>query len=361
MQKELIFSAWAFAVLLLSCVSVAALRRWAERKQFLDVPNERSSHTVPTPRGGGLAIAGMVLLGLPVLAWLSGNFSWRAVLTYLVAGALITGVGWMDDRRSLSARFRLGVHIVAAVMAIAGLGFFTTLTLPFGVSLHLGWLGLPLVLVWIVGLTNAYNFMDGIDGLAGGQAVVAGAFWVVVGWRDQLTLAAGVGLLTAAASLGFLSHNWPPARIFMGDAGSGFLGCTFALLPTLASTSEPRLLLAGALVMWPFIFDTAITLLRRLRRRENIFQAHRSHLYQRLVIAGRSHAAVTSLYLGLALLGGLAGVAWALAWPAADVILLLIPMAGLGVWAGVVWSERQAASATIGVRRGNSSERRSRR
>ena len=345
----------------LSYAGVAGVRRWAERQQVLDIPNERSSHTHPTPRGGGLAIVGLVLIGLPILALMAGSFSWRAVLTYMAASAFIAGVGWMDDRGSLSARFRLGVHIVAAVMAITGLGYFTTLTLPFGVSLHLRWLGLPLALVWIVGLTNAYNFMDGIDGLAGGQAVVAGAFWVVVGWRDQLTLAAGVGLLTTAASLGFLAHNWPPARIFMGDAGSGFLGCTFALLPALASTSEPRLLLAGALVMWPFIFDTAITLLRRLRRRENIFQAHRSHLYQRLVIAGRSHAAVTSLYLGLALLGGLAGVAWALAWPAADVILLLIPMAGLGVWAGVVWSERQAASATIGVRRGNSSERQSRR
>ncbi len=339
---------------------VALIRRRALRLGLLDVPNERSSHSVPTPRGGGLAMAGMVLLGLPVLALLSRNFSWRAVLTYLAAGALVAAVGWADDRRSLSARFRLGVQIGVAVIAIAGLGYFTTLTLPFGAGLHLKWLGLPLALVWIVGLTNAYNFMDGIDGLAGGQAVVAGAFWVVVGWRDQLTLAAGVGLLIAAASLGFLAYNWPPARIFMGDAGSGFLSCTFALLPSLASPSEPRLLLAGALLVWPFIFDTAFTVLRRLRRRENIFQAHRSHLYQRLVIAGQSHAAVTSLYLGLALLGGLAGVAWVRAWPAADVMLLLIPVAGLGVWVGVVWSERQAASVTIGVRRENSSERQSR-
>jgi UDP-N-acetylmuramyl pentapeptide phosphotransferase/UDP-N-acetylglucosamine-1-phosphate transferase len=340
---------------------VAAIRLWAERRQMLDIPNERSSHTVPTPRGGGLAIAATVLFGLPVSALMVGSFSSRALFTYLVAGVLIAGVGWIDDRRSLSAGFRLGVQIGAAVIAVAGLGYFTGLRLPFGVSLHLGWLGLPLTLIWIMGLTNAYNFMDGIDGLAGGQAVVAGAFWVVVGWRDHLALVAGVGLLTAAASLGFLAHNWPPARIFMGDVGSGFLGCTFALLPVLASPSDPRLPLVGALLVWPFIFDTAFTMLRRLRRRENLLQAHRSHLYQRLVLAGRSHVSVTSLYLGLALLGGLAGVAWALAWPAADVILLVIPMAGLGVWAGVVWSERQAASATIRVREGNSSESQSRR
>lgn len=361
MPNALILALLAFAVFVLSYAGVGSLRRWAEHKALLDIPNERSSHTVPTPRGGGLAIAGTVLFGLPISALMVGSFSSRALFTYLVAGVLIAGVGWIDDRRSLSARFRLGVQIGVAVIAIVGLGYFTSLRLPFGISLRLEWLGLPLTLIWIVGLINAYNFMDGIDGLAGGQAVVAGAFWVVVGWRDHLTLAAGVGLLTAAASLGFLAHNWPPARIFMGDVGSGFLGCTFALLPRLASPSDPRLPLVGALLVWPFIFDTAFTFLRRLRRRENVFQAHRSHLYQRLVIAGLPHIWVTRLYVGLAGLGGMAGMAWALAWPAADVILLLIPMAGLGVWAGVVWSERQAASATIGVRRGNSSERQSRR
>jgi UDP-N-acetylmuramyl pentapeptide phosphotransferase/UDP-N-acetylglucosamine-1-phosphate transferase len=156
-----------------------------------------------------------------------------------------------------------------------------------------------------------------------------------------------MGLLLAAASSGFLLHNWPPARIFMGDAGSGFLGFSFAVLPLLASPENPALLIVGVLLLWPFVFDTTFTLVRRLCRRENVFQAHRSHLYQRLVIAGLSHPAVTLLYLGLAGLGGLAAMAWTRAGPGAETALALVPCAGLGLWASVVWIERRTGSAAL--------------
>jgi len=348
------------------------IRRYAVRLGLLDIPNERSLHAVPTPRGGGLAIVIIVLLGLPALALYRGAFPARIVLAYVGAGAILAAVGWIDDRRSLSPRLRLAMHIAAAALAVIGMGFFADTRLPFvppvltdGIvrSAHLGWIGLPLTLLWIVGMINAYNFMDGIDGLAAGQAVIGGVFWAVIGWQSGAELAVWLGMLIASASFGFLLHNWSSARIFMGDVASGFLGFSFAVLPLMGKGGEAQesLLGVGALFVWPFIFDTTFTFLRRLWRRENIFEAHRSHLYQRLVIAGRSHAAVTSLYLGLALLGGLAGVAWAGAWPAANRMLLLIPVAGLVVWVGVMWSERQAASATIGVRRGNSSKRQSRR
>ena len=206
--------------------------------------------------------------------------------------------------------------------------------------MHWGWLGVPLAFFWVVGLTNAYNFMDGIDGLAGSQAVIAGVGWAGLGWLRGEPLVSLLGLLVAGSSLGFLLHNWPPARIFMGDVGSAFLGFTFAALSVLAAQQNPRLAVAGILLLWPFIFDTIGTFLRRLRRRENVFAAHRSHLYQRLVIAGYSHRTVTLLYSGLALVGLVLALVWVLALPGADWLALGLPgLLGFGLWQFVVRAE----------------------
>lgn len=174
---------------------------------------------------------------------------------------------------------------------------------PFGVLVGL------LCALWIVALLNIYNFMDGIDGIAGIQAVAAGVTWSVLAMASGASQSALLGTAAAAGALGFLSLNWPPARIFMGDAGSTVLGYVFAVLPLLViletNTDQPlRYLGAGVLVVWPFIADGTFTILRRLRRGENILKAHRSHLYQRLVIAGISHRAVTCVYGLLASLGG---------------------------------------------------------
>ena len=157
-------------------------------------------------------------------------------------------------------------------------------------------------------MTNAFNFMDGIDGIAGITAAVAGAAIAAAAGCLGLGPVAAVGLAFAGASIGFLTSNWPPARIFMGDVGSAFCGFLIAALPLLGGeTHGPRLAIVAAVAMWPFIFDTAFTLCRRAARGENVFKAHRSHLYQRLVIAGWSHRAVSTLY------GGLSAMAAALA------------------------------------------------
>jgi UDP-N-acetylmuramyl pentapeptide phosphotransferase/UDP-N-acetylglucosamine-1-phosphate transferase len=184
--------------------------------------------------------------------------------------------------------------------------------------------------VWLVGLLNAYNFMDGIDGIASGQAVVAGLMWA---WAcgSSAPFVAVAGVLIAAASIGFLWHNWAPAAIFLGDAGSGFLGFAFAALPLVAyqETGDARFPLAGVLMVGPFVFDTIYTLCRRLRRRENIVRAHRTHLYQRLVTNGWSHARVATLYLVLGGASSAGAVLWlhgASGWvtvPPAIAILLL--------------------------------------
>lgn len=270
---------------IISYFGVSILRSWTERRQIMAIPNEHSFHARPVPLGGGLSIVFITLAGVWLsCTWLGLIFPWRGLLAYTMGAFLVSLVSWWDDMRSLSYRVRLAVHACAALLVIWGLGEWYVAPALFLNALHLEWLSFPLTFFWIVGLTNAYNFMDGIDGLAGGQAVVAGIGWCFFGyWSDQYAVSI-LGMLLAASSLGFLGHNWPPARIFMGDAGSIFLGYTFAVLTIVAARPKPVLFLSGILLLWPFIFDTAFTLVRRLHRRENVFMAHHSHLYQRLVM-----------------------------------------------------------------------------
>ena len=190
--------------------------------------------------------------------------------------------------------------------------------------------------------------------MAGAQAVVAGVACWGLGLLSGEPLVSLLSVLLAGSSLGFLGHNWPPARIFMGDVGSAFLGYSLAVLAVIGGLAHPRLPLAGLLVVWPFVFDTTFTILRRLRRGENIFAAHRSHLYQRLVNAGYSHRAVTLLYAGLALVGVLLVLAWVLELPGSDWLALGLPgLLSLGLWRLVVRAETrslalQRATPTVG-------------
>jgi UDP-N-acetylmuramyl pentapeptide phosphotransferase/UDP-N-acetylglucosamine-1-phosphate transferase len=220
---------------------------------------------------------------------------------------------------------------------------------PFAGRVQAGWVGVVLAGLWIVGLINAYNFMDGIDGLAGGQGLVAGLAWAAFGFVGGQPFLGGVGLLLAGSSAGFLGHNWPlggsRARIFMGDVGSAFLGYAFAALAVAAIGQAPRMVLAGVLAVWPFVFDTAFTFARRLSRREDVFSAHRSHLYQRLIITGCSHRDVTLLYLALAALGGGLGLAWVVGLAASGpAIVVFLLAASVSLWLAVLWRERRAAS-----------------
>jgi UDP-N-acetylmuramyl pentapeptide phosphotransferase/UDP-N-acetylglucosamine-1-phosphate transferase len=330
-----------FLALVLSYLGVAVLRRWAERRQILDIPNERSSHSLPIPRGGGIAIVFFSLIGFIVIWQFNPIWPFSVFLTYLVGSLIIAGVSWLDDLCSLPNRIRFSAHTIVSLLLLIGVGYWNVVNLPLVGQLHLGWVGVPITLLWITGFTNAYNFMDGIDGIAGGQAVVAGLGWAFLGWLNHLPLISTLGLLLASCSLGFLGHNWPPARIFMGDVGSVFLGYTFAILAVIAAQKDPRLALAGVLLVWPFIFDTTFTFLRRLRRGENVFTAHRSHLYQRLVTAGYSHRFVTLLYIGLSGTGAILALTWTLNLSGATIIVTLsLPLLCLVLWAFVVFQER---------------------
>jgi len=292
---------------ILSYLGVHLIRRYAERRQIIDRPNERSSHVTPTPRGGGLAI---VLLVIGTGLWAMREAELSHALVYIICGIVIAWLGWRDDVSSLSARVRFAVQGVVAAISIYGLGYFKSVTIPLFGELQLGAVGIVITFLWIVGLTNAYNFMDGIDGMAGGVALAGGLGWMLLALNAHSSFAFWIALAIAASSLGFLGHNWSPAKIFMGDVASTFLGYTFAALPLLSSDKNGDALMLGTLLMWTFILDTSVTFFQRLFQGEKLLYGHRSHLYQRLVISGYKHAPVSTLYILLTLLAGLLSYAW---------------------------------------------------
>src|SRR2546423_1625625 len=304
------------AVSVLSFLGVGIMRHFARVHSILDIPNERSSHTNSLPRGGGVPIVLLTLLGMWVLISTNQRLPSAGLAAYTVGAILIAGISWLDDLYSLSNRIRFSVQSVAALLAIYGLGYLPLRNILPGAPWLTESLGVVITFLWIVGLTNAYNFMDGIDGIAGAQAVIAGIAWAIVGWMTGQAVVTLVGLLLAASTLGFLVHNWPPARIFMGDVGSAFLGFTLALLPLIfnahsgAASRGLRVPFAGVIFVWPFVFDSTITFLRRLFRGEKVFSAHRSHLYQRLVISGRRHQFVSLLYTTLTTIGAGLALGW---------------------------------------------------
>lgn len=304
------------ALTILAYLGVAWIRRVAIQRAILDHPNERSSHSISTPRGGGLAIV-VLVIATAIIYGIVNGFT-RGNLAYIFSGTILALLGWQDDVRSLPARVRFPIQFAAIAIAMFGMGWFGMVTIPLFGIWDLGWLGIPITFVWMLGLVNAYNFMDGIDGIAGGVALAAALGWMALsssfggsefgGRENPLTF--WLALSVAATSLGFLGHNWPPARIFMGDVGSTFLGFTFAVLPLMSADRGGDALMFGTAILWTFIMDAGITFLRRAAKREDVFAAHRTHLYQRLVIRGVKVATVSALFAFLTLLGASLSLAW---------------------------------------------------
>lgn len=281
----------------LGIVVVAALLtgsflRYALRTSLLDHPNARSSHEVPTPRGGGVAVVA-TFLGCVVALWGRDYIPLSTMLMFLVGGGGVAFVGLLDDYYHLSARLRLTVHIAAAVWVVLLLP-----QLPFlQISPAIPWLstlvmmGTVLGLVWLL---NLYNFMDGIDALAAQETiVVAVAAAVIIGLHGGEGGQVILLLSLAAATLGFLVWNLPPAKIFMGDACSGFLGFSLGGLVLISTNSGAISLCSWLILLTLFIVDATITLLRRVLRGQIFYEAHRSHAYQILARRYRSHKKVT--------------------------------------------------------------------
>ncbi len=283
------------------------MRSYALRKGMIDVPNQRSSHTAATPRGGGVAIASTFLITIflfGVTGLLSSNVAWALS----GGGALIAFAGWKDDQGHLPISVRLPAHFLAAIWALFWLDGMTYLHL--GVTtINMGWAGPFITAVGVVWLTNLYNFMDGIDGLAAAQAICAGlggGLLLFLGGAHQLSI---ISLTLAAASAGFLAWNWPPARIFMGDIGSSLLGFSFAVIAIASEKSGALPVLGWLILLAIFVMDATFTLLRRVARKQAWLQAHNTHAYQSAVKLGASHLQVTLIVLALNIL-----ILWPLTW-----------------------------------------------
>jgi len=280
-----------------------------KRVRIIDTPNARSSHTRPTPRSGGIAIVVTFFVGLAVLWGVSGDpaFEQGHFWVFCAASLLVAVVSIVDDLSGLSFRSKLGLQAICAVAVMALGVVIDQVSLPIVGVWHLGWLAYPVTLIWIVGLTNAFNFMDGIDGIAGGTAVIAAAFFAAITLLQGSTFVYLISIIIVWATLGFLMWNWQPAKIFMGDSGSQFLGFVLAVLAVMAGRFDASHVsfFVMPMLFFHYIWDTAYTLIRRIRAGERVTDAHRSHVYQLMNRLGLSHARVSGIYL---LIGGLQGL-----------------------------------------------------
>jgi Fuc2NAc and GlcNAc transferase len=316
-----------------------ALHRYALARDLLDVPNPRSSHDRPTPRGGGLAIVTSFLTGLTVLLAL-GKVAPGLYAALALGGSAVAAIGFRDDHVPVSARARVLVHTLAAGWALYCLGGWARLDLGVS-SLEWGLLGAVVGTVGLVWLLNLYNFMDGIDGIAFAEAVAVASGGCLLLWQAGAGTPWGLALL-AASSLGFGLLNWPPARLFMGDVGSGFLGYALGVFALDAITR-------GVTAPWPwfillgvFAVDATVTLARRVATGQRWHQAHRTHAYQRAARRYGGHRPVTLAVVALDLAWllplALAADRWPV-WAVPLTVLALAPLVALALWLGAGLAE----------------------
>lgn len=280
------------AALVLSLAATGLIRRYALSANMLDYPNARSSHSTPTPRGGGISIVLSFLIVSAAGGIVAHKLPEPLLWALLVSGSAVALLGVIDDRRGVSARWRFLAHAAAACFA---LWLFKGIpAVPaFGMSLDLGVGGVVVAGLYLVWMVNLYNFMDGIDGLAGIEAITV-ALGGALTWALAVdTTHWHTAVIFAASATGFLAWNYPPAKIFMGDGGSGFVGMVIGLLSLWAGHEEPRVFWCWFILIGCFMVDATTTLVRRVRRGERFHEAHRSHAYQYASRIFKSHERVS--------------------------------------------------------------------
>ena len=281
-----------YPILIFHAALSALLTYWVlKRRLTLDAANERSSHVGSTPSAGGIGLVLSLLAGIVYL--MPGNWP-------LVAGLILIGaVSLLDDIRSSSKRLRIATQFTATLLIVYSAGLLNDAnTSRVLISL--------IAIVWIIGMSNAFNFMDGLDGFAGSTAIVAGIFLSHIAYNLSIEPAFWLGALIAATSIGFLIFNWSPAKIFMGDVGSASLGFLFAAATLTFAPEIPWWVVP--MLLLHFVIDTSFTMIRRLLAGENITQAHRSHIYQLLNGSGWSHTKLVILTILLGVLQGIAAI-----------------------------------------------------
>ncbi len=341
--RHLLFCA---ALALLSAAIVAMMARVG----VLDRPGERSSHTVPTPKGGGVGVVAAFLVGMLALYFLA-DFARLADPYFrgvILAALGIAVVAFLDDVLAWPFVVKLAAQVLAAAVAVASGLWLRDLRVPWLGEVRLGWLGVPATLVWVVAATNAMNFIDGLNGLCAGVAVIACVFLAVIAAGQGAGFVYFAALILAAGLLGFLPFNYPRARIFLGDVGSQFAGFVLAVLGVAAGRFEgvALSLLLVPMLLSGVLFDTGFTLLRRLLAGERVTQAHRGHLYQVAHRSGMPAAVVTLVAWGFALWGGGCCLAFLAAGEAAKPWVVLMVLPPQGVWLAYV--VRRARRAGVG-------------
>ncbi|WP_145533442.1 MraY family glycosyltransferase [Yersinia alsatica] len=276
------------------------LRVYALKNNIIDTPNSRSSHVIPTPRGGGVAIVMSFLIGI-MLFYFQGYLALLPAVGLIISGGVIALVGFWDDHGHIAARWRLLAHFSAAAFLLFCLGGFPALTIS-GYTIDLGLFGSVFGLLFLVWMLNLYNFMDGIDGLASAEAVIVciGAIVIYLISGNHIELDSYLVLwLLASTVLGFLLWNFPPAKIFMGDAGSGFLGLIIGSLAISAGWIETKFFFCWLILLGLFIVDATWTLVRRVLGGFKVYEAHRSHGYQIASRKFKRHLPVTLLTIAI--------------------------------------------------------------
>jgi len=283
---------WYLFFLFCSFVLTGIFRRFALKTGLIDVPNERSSHLLPTPRGGGVAVVATFFLGSCIMFAFS-DISPKYFYGLILSSGAVALVGLWDDYHALPALLRLGIHGVITFLAV-----FLFLPIPdipiFSFNIHLGYIGMAFLAVSLTWLLNLYNFMDGIDGLAGVEAITTLLSVLFLLWWKGRELPYGPWLGVLLVSVGgFLIWNWPPAKIFMGDSCSGFLGYLMGVFTLLTSSEGVVTPWTWAILLGVFIVDATLTLVQRILNKEDVTQPHKNHVYQILALRFGSHLKIT--------------------------------------------------------------------
>lgn len=296
---------------MLSLVIVPVVRRFCLRKGLVDIPNERKVHKDPIPRLGGVAIWLCTIFTFVILVFINWDYPYGNGLSgILVGGSIMFLLGLVDDLYDLSPKFKLIVQVGAALIAFLLGVKIEVLYNPFGPAFSLGLLSLPITLIWLVGLSNAMNFIDGVDGLAGGVSTICAVTLCVVAIYTNQPISALVAAILAGSMMGFLVFNFHPARIFMGDSGALFAGFVLAgLSVTGVLKGLTATMLLPILILVVPIIDMSYSVLRRLYKGTNLLKADADHIHHKLLKAGLSHnRTVAVLYLVCAGAGSIAAI-----------------------------------------------------
>jgi len=285
-------------IIISSALLTGLFKYYSLKNKLIDVPNERSSHTTPTPRGGGISVVIIFFLILIYLWSTLNTLNDNLIASILIGGGVIAIIGFVDDHKDISAKWRFSIHLIATFLSLSLLTKLPSIYI-FTSNINYFFLLYFIYSIALVWLLNLYNFMDGIDGIASIEAitVLIGAALIFILQGDSKT--PQLLLMLSSCVFGFLLWNWPPAKIFMGDACSGFLGFTIGLIAISTSNNDEINLWSWLILLAVFVVDATYTLIRRFMRGDKWYAAHRSHAYQILSRKYKSHKKVTLSVLAI--------------------------------------------------------------